>query len=98
MEQHVFEGKAPKRSTQQVELFKRQYLQMLLPAQLTWPHQTTLKDTTVQEQLYSELFDEVSSGRPLPPKRYRYQVLKQLLQLIENGIDHPDEDVSHHYY
>ena len=76
----------------QGEKFKRQYLQLIEPKDLSWPAHDTLRNIDLQTWLYYNLFD-TDSKVYLPPERYRLRVLKQLLKSIEESITDPEEDV-----
>ncbi|KAK5137828.1 hypothetical protein LTR08_006596 [Meristemomyces frigidus] len=75
----------------QLLLFRRQYLQLVEPGFLAWPPKQLLRDASVQAWLYRKLFDAEKHDR-LPPQRYQYRVLKQLLAKIEQAIEDPEED------
>ena len=75
-----------------VELLKRQYLQMLHPEQLRMPPAELLRLAETQAQIYNAMFAEEEIAYP-PPDRYRYRVLKLLMNALEGAIDDPEEDV-----
>jgi protein-lysine N-methyltransferase EEF2KMT len=75
-----------------LERFQRQYLQLVDPKNLYWPCKELLRDIESQTWLYNNLFNEIKQPY-LPPDRYKMRILKQLMQLIENAIEDPDEDV-----
>lgn len=81
---------------QQLLLFRRQYLQLFEPDFLAWPPRQLLRDAGVQEWLYNNLFNAEQTSY-LPPDRYRFRVLKQLMKKIENAIEDPEEDVGCHF-
>jgi hypothetical protein len=75
-----------------LEIFRRQYLQLLPAARLRYPPSYVLKSIQVQNRLFSELFD-VNGTNYLAPPEYRQQVLKKLLQLIEAAFVDAEHDV-----
>ena len=81
---------------QQVELFRRQYLQLMNPDQLSMPSITTLRSADIQAQIYQSMFSKDIMKHP-PSKRYQYRVLKRLVDLLERSIQDPDEDVGLSY-
>jgi hypothetical protein len=76
-----------------VERFRRQYLQLLEPRELSWPSREAIRNIETQTWLYDNLFN-AANFTYLPPARYQLRVLKHLLQLIEEAIEDPDEDVG----
>ncbi|KAF2144053.1 uncharacterized protein K452DRAFT_152083 [Aplosporella prunicola CBS 121167] len=74
-----------------LEIFRRQYFQLLEPSQLQWPNADFLKQPHVQTWLFQEMFDR-DSIQYSPPVRYHVRVLKQLVAKIEDAIDNPEED------
>ena len=76
-----------------IEILRRQYLQMLDPAELAIPCKKILKSPETQTRLYNDMFNE-SEFTHLPPYRYRFQVLKRLMNKLEAAIEDPDEDVG----
>lgn len=77
---------------QQLEPFRRQYLQLLDLHLLTWPVDALLRSADVQQWLHEQMFDP-ETIQFLPPSRYRVRVLKELVRRIELAIMDPDEDV-----
>jgi len=77
----------------QLTKFRAQYLQLLDPRTLSWPHHATLKKAEVQAWLFKNLFDK-QNLQYLPNGRYQVRVLKIILAQIEESIDDPDQDVS----
>jgi len=75
-----------------LQLFRRQYLQLLELRHLKYPAEEHLRRAEVQAWLYSKLF-HVEENPRLPPERYRMQVLKTLLAKVEGSIKDPEEDV-----
>lgn len=80
----------------QLLLFRRQYFQLFEPDFLAWPPKQLLRDADVQEWLYNHLFNMEKSSY-LPSDRYRFRVLKQLVNKIEKAIEDPEEDVGCHF-
>ena len=76
-----------------VELFKRQYLQLTDPEELTLPRKEILRLPDIQAQIYNDVFDE-SNIVYAPPERYRFRVLKRLVKALEDAIEDPEEDVG----
>lgn len=76
-----------------VELLKRQYLQLIDPAELTLPRKELLRSPGTQAQIYNDIFDE-SRITYMPPERYRFRVLKRLVKALEDTIEDPEEDVG----
>ncbi|KAK8228727.1 putative methyltransferase-domain-containing protein [Phyllosticta paracitricarpa] len=79
---------------QQLQIFCRQYLQLVDADALTWPSSELLKKPNVQQWLFEHMFD-LDSNRFLPPERYQARVLKKLMTRIEEAIEDPEEDVCH---
>ena len=77
----------------QLQLFRRQYLQLFEPDFLSWPPKQLLRDADVQAWLFKNLFDQERNPR-LPSERYQLRVLKPLLAKIEQAIEDPEEDVG----
>jgi hypothetical protein len=80
-------------SNKELEIFKRQYLQLVDIKDLRWPSRGVLRLATTQAWLFQELFNQAVAPY-LPPERYQTRVLKQLLQAIEESIEDPEEDVG----
>jgi hypothetical protein len=76
-----------------LDLFRRQYFQLLDLQELTWPPRDVLRSITAQQWLYNRLFN-TNEITYMPPKRYQFRVLKKLLQLIEASVEDPEEDVG----
>lgn len=76
-----------------LELFRRQYLQLLPPSRITWPPDDIIRDATIQAMLYNQLF-KPASQKYSPPVRYQISVLKALISKLEACILDPDEDVG----
>jgi hypothetical protein len=83
----------------QVARFTRQYLQ--LEASLDFPDSTILREASTQRQLRPLVSRHVESSLAhLPPPRYRFRMLKELLHRIEESIEDWDDQVGHfrHWY
>jgi protein-lysine N-methyltransferase EEF2KMT len=78
---------------QQVQLLRRQYLQMVEPDKLTLPSMEVLRLPQTQAYIFDAFFnsDKVFF---LPPDRYQFRVLKKLLYALEQSIFDPGEDVG----
>jgi hypothetical protein len=70
--------------------FCHQYLQ--LEKDLDYPGPDLLREESVQDSLYKNLFAEGAVPRPTP-QRYHLRVLKELLRRIEASIDDWDKHV-----
>jgi hypothetical protein len=77
----------------ELEIFKRQYLQLVDVKHLRWPSDTTLRHSDSQSWLYHELFEQ-STSKYLLPERYQLRVLKLLFERIEHSVQDPEEDVG----
>lgn len=77
----------------QIDLLRRQYLQLVEPEQLTLPAIETLKSPDVQAKIFERLFNVGNLSFP-PPDRYRFRVLKRIVRALEQSINDPDEDVG----
>lgn len=75
---------------QELDLFKRQYLQLELKPK--YPEQKYLKHEEFQQLLYSEIFSE-DAVKWYPPQRYQLRVLKELMKRIEGSITDWEEEV-----
>ncbi|CAF9912978.1 MAG: hypothetical protein HETSPECPRED_001281 [Heterodermia speciosa] len=78
-------------TVQQIELYRRQYFQLIDPQHLTAPHLDVLRLPQVQEEIYLKLFSEESIPF-LPPARFRFRVLKALIDVLHEGFQDPEED------
>ena len=76
----------------EVDLLKRQYLQLIEPEKLTLPNLALTRMPSVQRRIYETLFED---GALLysPPDRYKLRVLKKLVLSMEEAIADPEEDV-----
>ena len=77
----------------QIELLRRQYLQLLEPEMLAIPSPAMLRRPDVQRQLYERMFRS-DNLMFVPNSRYQLRVLKKLITRIENTISDPEEDVG----
>jgi hypothetical protein len=75
-----------------LEIFRRQYLQLIPASRLRYPPSGVLKRIQVQNWLFSNLFDDNAVQHVAPPA-YRLQVLKKLLGQIEAAFVDADQDV-----
>jgi len=75
-----------------VELLTRQYLQLVDIDQLTFPSKDLLRLPEIQGRIYDCMLDE-SKIVYSPPKRYRYRMLKRLMNVLEEAIIDPEQDV-----
>jgi hypothetical protein len=71
---------------------RRQYLQLVEPAQMRWPDAHTLKAPHVQSWIYHQLFRAENIPSP-PPPPYQQRVLKLLISKIESAFEDPEQDV-----
>ena len=78
--------------TSNLTILRRQYFQLVEPAQLRWPDGPHLKLPATQTWIYENLFNADQIVH-LPPQRYQLRVLKPLISKIEKSIDDPEEDV-----
>ena len=76
----------------QIELLRRQFLQLQSPTSLAFPQAEVLKLPTSQARIYQSMFREGSLAYP-PPVPYQLSVLKRLLSCLESAMDDPEEDV-----
>ena len=84
------EQKLSPTARQQLDRFRRQYLQVQL--NLDYPGEEHLRNDVLQEALYAEIFDDgaISHG---PPRRFQLRVLKELNRRIEESIEDWEEEV-----
>ncbi|MCJ1339531.1 hypothetical protein MMC09_004821 [Bachmanniomyces sp. S44760] len=75
----------------QLELLKRQYLQLIEPDQLTLPGRNATRKLDVQQGMYSTMFTN-GCLQYQPPVRYKVRVLKRIVETIEHAIVDPEED------
>jgi protein-lysine N-methyltransferase EEF2KMT len=77
----------------ELEVFRREVLQLVPFKSLQWPESRQLKSISVQEWLFDSLFDPEKVPHMAPP-RYRIQILKSLLIRIESESTDTEEDVG----
>jgi hypothetical protein len=75
-----------------LQVFKRQFLQLVPLKEISWPGETQLKSLKSQDWLYSNLFDS-DAVTYLPSVRYRLQILKELVERIQSQVRDPEQDV-----
>lgn len=75
-----------------VQLFRKQYFQLLEIPLLTFPPPEVLIKPETQTNIFESMFNEENLQHP-PPANYRVRVLKELLIRLENAIADPEEDV-----
>ena len=80
----------------QVELLRRQFLQLVDPNELAIPGSETLRSPDLQARIYNSMFNE-ANHRVSPPDRYKFRVLKKLVAAMERAIVDPEEDVGFPY-
>ena len=78
---------------QEVDLLKRQYLQLIEPDQLSIPALEGMRKPGLQARIFQSMFEEGSIAYP-PPDRYKIRVLKKLIDCMEKAIIDPEEDVG----
>ena len=75
-----------------IDLFRRQYLQMVEPDQMAIPTSNVIKLPEVQSALFRNIFEEDCLPHA-PSDRYKLRVLRTLVGTIEKAIEDPEEDV-----
>ena len=76
-----------------LQLFKRQYLQLLGVDLIVFPPRDVIIDAHFQSSLFDQIFKPGVLQHP-PPERYQLRVLKALSTRIEESIVDPDEEVG----
>ena len=76
-----------------LDLFRRQYLQLVELEHLAWPSPQQLRMPDTQAWIFNRMFNG-ELMQYLPPNRYQLRVLKRLMARIERAIIDPDEDVG----
>ncbi|MCJ1476459.1 hypothetical protein MMC13_005125 [Lambiella insularis] len=76
---------------EQLDLLRRQYLQVLDPEDLCLPQQSLIKLPLIQKELYETMFSDNAFTYP-PPNRYKLRVLKKLVEAMEKAVMDPEED------
>ncbi|KAI9873659.1 MAG: hypothetical protein M1830_010742 [Pleopsidium flavum] len=79
------------RESGQIDLLRRQYLQLLEPDLLAIPSVEMLRKPNVQQLLYNEMFNSDNSMFA-PTGRYQLRVLKELVLRLESSFTDPEED------
>lgn len=77
----------------QMELLRRQYLQLIDPEQLQLPAMEILRLPEVQAKIFDDIFNDKFHSF-LSPQRYKYRVLKRIVDAVELSIVDPEEDVG----
>lgn len=77
----------------QVELLRRQYLQLVDPEQLKLPATEILRLPEAQTKIFDDIFNDKFRSFP-SPKRYKFRVLKRIVDAVELSIVDPEEDVG----
>src|SRR5436305_14888831 len=75
---------------QQLDRFRRQYLQLVDFHSVDFPSSRYLKDISFQAVLFSDVFADGALAYS-PPYRYQLRVLKELIVRIERSMTDPDE-------
>lgn len=78
----------------QIDRLRRQFFQLVDPKELAAPPMETLKLSGVQAEIYATMFNEATCSFPSPDKRYKWRVLKKIVNLLEQSVIDPEEDVS----
>ena len=78
---------------QGLELLRRQYFQLWDLEQLTLPSMDIIRLPEVQAFIFESMF-KGDNLKYTPPDRYKIRVLKRLVNLIDNAIVDPEEDVG----
>lgn len=79
----------------QVELLRRQYLQLVDPEQLKMPAMGILRLPEAQAKIFDNIFNHKLCSFP-SPERYKFRVLKRVIDAVELSIVDPEEDVRFH--
>lgn len=66
---------------------------MVDPEQLDMPPMRTLRLPEVQAKIFETIFDEKLLSFP-SPQRYKFRVLKKIVDALEQSIVDPEEDVG----
>lgn len=78
----------------QIDRLRRQFFQLVDPKELAALPMETLKLPGVQAEIYATMFNEGTCSFPSPDKRYKWRVLKKIVNLLEQSVIDPEEDVS----
>lgn len=76
-----------------LEMFKRRYLQMEDPHEITFPPKELIKLPVTQRWMVETMFDR-RNIKYLPTARYAFRVMKKLLSILEEAMEDPEEDVN----
>ncbi len=76
-----------------LEMFKRKYLHMEDPHEITFPPKELVKSPAAQRWMVDNMFDR-RRIKYLPTARYTFRVMKKLLSILEEAMEDPEEDVS----
>ncbi|KAL8896691.1 MAG: hypothetical protein Q9207_007590 [Kuettlingeria erythrocarpa] len=74
-----------------LEMFKRKYLQMEDPHEITYPPKELIKPPAAQRWMVDNMFDR-RRIKFLPTARYTFRVMKKLLGILEEAMEDPEED------
>jgi hypothetical protein len=83
--------------TQSLETLKRQYFQYVPIQELRLPSLSVVRSIDAQKWLFDNLFNSNGPSKFFPPERYQTRVLKKLVELIEEAMEDPDDDVRSSY-
>lgn len=75
----------------QLNLFKRQYLQLQTPVQ--YPDTDNLRQEAFQKALFEDIFKDGATPHG-PPRSFKFRVLKELVSRIEDSITDWNQDVG----
>ncbi|KAF2497503.1 hypothetical protein BU16DRAFT_605982 [Lophium mytilinum] len=81
----------------QLDLLRREYLQLVEIEHIRWPDAALLKTADTQAWIYEKLIDRDMLQSP-PPDRYQVRFLKSLVSKIESAIEDPEEEVRHYLH
>ena len=80
-------------SLSSVELLRRQYLQLVDPEKLKIPAMEILRLPEAQAKIFDNLFNDKFRTFP-SPNRYKFYILKRIVDAIHLSIVDPEEDVG----
>ncbi|KAF2808857.1 uncharacterized protein BDZ99DRAFT_389894 [Mytilinidion resinicola] len=81
----------------QLDLLRREYLQLVEIEHIRWPDGALLKTADTQAWIYENLIDR-DKLQSSPPDRYQVRFLKSLVSKIESAIEDPEEEVRHYLH
>lgn len=81
-------------SLSSVEILRRQYLQLVDPEKLKIPSMEILRLPEAQAQIFDNLFNDKCRSFP-SPNRYKFCILKRIVDAVHLSIVDPEEDVCH---